>query len=588
MNRLRTLWAAYAAVGLVLIAFAGQADAQRRNEREIRDTIRSLNTEVDNFEYTLMYQLRTTSADRQEVDDAATGIGILKDSVTEFDRNFLARRENAADVESIIQAARDVNAFLIAYPQNRRVDTDWQAVRELVDRLAASYGVVPDWTGRRSNASRIQRDDDIYTPPADDREPVTRRDDDAYIPPPPNRSGPPVLQGERTGTPAPQIVSSAAVNSGLTGTYQVDSSRTDKPEQILEGLNLSQARKYELQIRLEAPERIALDVRGNQISLATTKADPVTFAADGSETTETDSGGRTLRTKAVIRGDEIEIASVGGETDYTVTFASENNGQTLKVTRRFTVNYLPETLVAESYYTKSDNVAKLGVNELLNPPDPGSYSSNDPNDRNASNTTPNYGGTPTYRGTPRSGQTAGDHIVPSGTIITAVLETMIDTKVTQNNDRFRATVQAPNEFRGAVIEGYLSGVGRSGQVSGRSNVTFNFERITMRDGRSYDFSGYLQGVKDHQGKIVRVDTEGTAKGDSQTTETAKRGGIGAGIGALIGAIAGGAKGAVIGAVIGGGAGAGSVIATGRDDLQLMQGSTLTIQSTSPGRERGPR
>ena len=50
-------------------------------------------------------------------------------------------------------------------------------------------------------------------------------------------------------------------------------------------------------------------------------------------------------------------------------------------------------------------------------------------------------------------------------------------------------VQSPNEFRGAVIEGHLSGVGRSGKVTGRSNATFNFDRITLRNGQTYDFAG---------------------------------------------------------------------------------------------------
>jgi hypothetical protein len=158
--------------------------------------------------------------------------------------------------------------------------------------------------------------------------------------------------------------------------------------------------------------------------------------------------------------------------------------------------------------------------------------------------------------------------------------------VTQNNDRFRLTVQSPDEYRGATIEGYVSGVGRSGQISGRSNVTFNFETITLRDGKRYDFAGYLQSIKDQNGKDVRIDTEGTAKSDSQTKETAKRGGIGAGLGAIIGAIAGGGKGAAIGAIIGGGAGAGSVIVQGREDLQLMKGTLMTIQSTSPAGTSG--
>jgi hypothetical protein len=118
-------------------------------------------------------------------------------------------------------------------------------------------------------------------------------------------------------------------------------------------------------------------------------------------------------------------------------------------------------------------------------------------------------------------------------------------------------------------------------VTGRSNVTFNFERITLRNGQTYDFKGFLQGVKDAQGKDVKIDAEGAAKGDSQTRETAKRGGIGAGIGAVIGAIAGGVKGAAIGAIIGGGAGAGSVAIQGDGDLVLGKGSTITITASSP-------
>ena len=51
---------------------------------------------------------------------------------------------------------------------------------------------------------------------------------------------------------------------------------------------------------------------------------------------------------------------------------------------------------------------------------------------------------------------------------------------------------------------------------------------------------------------------------------------------------GGGKGAAIGAIIGGGAGAGSVIAQGRDDVQLFKGSTVTVQSSSPIRRDQPQ
>ncbi len=143
------------------------------------------------------------------------------------------------------------------------------------------------------------------------------------------------------------------------------------------------------------------------------------------------------------------------------------------------------------------------------------------------------------------------------------------------------TVQSPDEFRGATVEGYVSGINRSGRVTGQSNIVFNFEKITLRSGETYDFAATLRGITDVTGRAVQVDNEGTARGDNQTKQTAKRGGLGAGIGAVIGAIAGGAQGAAIGAVIGAGGGAGTVAAQGRSDLQLPKGSVMTIEAAAP-------
>jgi len=252
----------------------------------------------------------------------------------------------------------------------------------------------------------------------------------------------------------------------------------------------------------------------------------------------------------------------------------------MKVSRRITTDYLNQTVFAESTYNKIDSVAQLNVgggagNTTTYDPN-GGYSDNDQTG------TINNGGVPVI-----SPSRPGNYVVPNGMILTGVLDNEINTKVSQNNDRFRMTVQSPNEFRGATVEGFISGINRSGKVLGQSKITFNFERITLRDGQTYDFAGLLQSIQDQNGKTVKVDNEGTAKGDSQTKETAKRGGIGAGVGAVLGAIIGGAKGAAIGAVIGAGGGAGSVILTGKDDIRLMAGSTMTVQSTSSS-SVGPR
>lgn len=539
MHRLLNIVSVYAAVALVLVGSATPADAQQRNERQIRDIVRSLNSRVDDFQYSLDGELRGGSVSRQDADDLRRSVRNLQDKVNAFDDNLAQRRENRDDVASIVAAARDVDVF---FRRGSRVsgtmETDWNGVRGLVDRLASNYGVTPDWSGRISNV-------------------------------PAARTYPPIS----TSRNYPSRTSTVSTAGTLTGTYQLDASRSESTDQILTDANVSGANRQDLETKLEAPEQIAISVRGSQVTLASSKASPVTFLADGRERSES-ANGKTVRLRATMRGDELVVSSIGGESDYTITFTPADGGRSLKVTRRVTTDYLAETILTDSFYTRSDVVARLGIDTSLpadTSSDSGTYSSNDPADMGR-----NSGGAPAIN----YGRT-GEYLVPNGTVLTGMLDNTIDTKISQNNDRFKMVVQSPDEFRGAIVEGHLSGVGRSGQVSGSSNVTFNFDRITLRDGRTFDFAATLQSIKDQNGKVVKVDTEGTAKGQSQTKETVKRGGLGAGLGALIGAIAGGGQGAAIGAIIGGGVGAGSVVVQGRDDVRLMKGSTITVVASSP-------
>ena len=545
-------------VVLAVSGVAMEATGQRKNDREVRDTIRSLNSKIDDFETNYEYQLKSSSADQEEIDNLRGDVRQLKDTLNDFEASLDARRENMDDVTRVIDSAVMINGYLVSNPQNGRIDNDWAMVRSLINRLSSNYGVTPDW--KNTARATAQRDSN-----------TSNRTGQNY-PSDSNRNRPPNIN---TSAPRPKAQRST---SSLTGTYRLDPTRSESIDQIITDTGVGAANRQDLQERLEAPQELALDISGSRVTLASSKSSPVTLIADGSEKAEQDAAGRTIKLRATLRGSDLVISSLGGETDYTVTFASQDNGRTLKVTRRITTDYLNQTVFADSIYTKTDDIAGLGIKATsADEPDSnadstsGSYSSNDPNDRGSSS-----GNTPSVS-PPRT----GEFIVPNGTIITGMLENTIDTKVSMNNDRFKLTVQSPTDLRGATIEGHLTGVGRSGRVSGNSNITFNFETITLRSGQKYDFSGYLQGIKDQNGKVVKVDTEGTAKGDSQTKETVKRGGIGAGAGAILGAILGGGKGAAIGAIIGGGAGAGSVVVQGRDDIQLMKGSTLTIQASSP-------
>jgi len=143
------------------------------------------------------------------------------------------------------------------------------------------------------------------------------------------------------------------------------------------------------------------------------------------------------------------------------------------------------------------------------------------------------------------------------------------------------TVRSPGQYEGATIEGSVTSIDRGGRISGRSQMTLDFDTIRLRDGRSYRFAGILESVRMPNGDVVRVDNEGAVRESDQTNKTIQRTAIGTAVGAIIGAIAGGGKGAAIGAIVGAGAGAGSVYVQGRNDLELTAGTEMTVRATGP-------
>lgn len=76
----------------------------------------------------------------------------------------------------------------------------------------------------------------------------------------------------------------------------------------------------------------------------------------------------------------------------------------------------------------------------------------------------------------------------------------------------------------------------------------NGSTMTLASSRAQQASFEADGIA--REAQLKVDYEGTAQGDNQTTQTVTRAGIGTAIGAIIGAVAGGGKGAAIDAVIG--------------------------------------
>jgi hypothetical protein len=345
----------------------------------------------------------------------------------------------------------------------------------------------------------------------------------------------------------------------LTGTWRLDDSRSDNVDEIVErairGLPADEQERARQRVtrRLDAPDTIAIEQRDRRFTIASPRAPQATFDADGRTRTETTERGRSIRTNVTLRGDQLIVNRTGSQgSDYNVTFAPTERGQTMRVTRTIYAERFPQPIVVTSIYEKTSDIAQLNI----------------------------------YPGSPDDSRTdqreRGRFIVPNNTRLTAVLNTDLETKGVNPGDRFSMDVRSPSQYRDAVIEGVVSNIESSGRVTGRAEMTLNFERIRLRDGGTYDFAGYLESIRTPDGKDVQIENEGTVKEeDSQSTRTITRSGIGAAVGAIIGAVAGGGSGAAIGAAVGAGAGAGSVLIQGRDELDLPSGTEVTIRASSP-------
>jgi hypothetical protein len=485
----------------------GQRQNYRGTFRSVRQLILRIESGTEQFSNSLNGQNQSRVYGRGSVN--VNLVQDLKAAVTELRIRFDRRETNASDVQQVLDRAALIDRFMGRNVRDAVVQRHWTTLRSDLNQLATVF----------------------------------------------NQTWPPSV-GQTY--PNPNYPTSPVLNSSslLTGTYRLDSSNSDDPRQA--AAKATQTLPYrnrnrlrdELASRLDSPDQIALDLRGRDVTIASSRAPQISFSADGAERIERTSDGRTIRARALLNGDQLIVSSTGDRaTEFNVTFNPIDNGRRLSVTRRVYVQGVSRPVVVQSTYDKVSEVARFDINT----------------------------GSPTY---PSNGNDT-DFVVQDGETVVGVLNDGLSTQTAREGDRFTLTVRQPSQFEGATIEGHVSSIRRSGRITGRSEVTLNFDRIQLRNGRSYPFAGIVESVRTTQGDVVRVDNEGAVRDDNQTTKTAQRAAIGTAVGAIIGAIAGGGKGAAIGAVVGAGGGAGSVYVQGRDDLELVRGSELTIRASGP-------
>jgi hypothetical protein len=163
------------------------------------------------------------------------------------------------------------------------------------------------------------------------------------------------------------------------------------------------------------------------------------------------------------------------------------------------------------------------------------------------------------------------YTLDSGTVVPITITEALDSKTTQPNDVFHATLASDLVSNGAVViprgspvMGRVVEVHEAAHFKGAALLTVELTQVTAR-GRKVSL------VTDSFSK------EGAARGKN----TAMKAGGGAALGAIIGAIAGGGKGAAIGAAAGAGAGTGVNAVTRGEQAQIASETRLEFRLQSP-------
>nr|MDQ3041564.1 hypothetical protein [Acidobacteriota bacterium] len=110
MNRFRSVFPVYLIVGLAIFGYAVETSAQTiRNERNVRDIVRSLNSKIDDFKFMIENEFSRNSVSREEENEFNDDLQNFQESLIKFEDKFQKRRENSEDVRDILSAAKIIN-----------------------------------------------------------------------------------------------------------------------------------------------------------------------------------------------------------------------------------------------------------------------------------------------------------------------------------------------------------------------------------------------------------------------------------------------------------------------------------------------
>lgn len=145
----------------------------------------------------------------------------------------------------------------------------------------------------------------------------------------------------------------------LNGTYRVDVVHSDRLYSAVKSARstvpFTEQQQFfmDLSTRLTPPDMLAIECKGDYVSVGSSRAGKITYLADGKNRRERLPNGGIVNSKVTLGNDSLTFISVGKiEDNVNVAFESLDDGRRLSVTRRIYAKQLLEPIVIQTFYDR--------------------------------------------------------------------------------------------------------------------------------------------------------------------------------------------------------------------------------------------
>ena len=179
--------------------------------------------------------------------------------------------------------------------------------------------------------------------------------------------------------------------------------------------------------------------------------------------------------------------------------------------------------------------------------------------------------------------------IPKGTHVLLRMVNSVTTRTARSGDQVYMRTASPvvaGDTIAVPVESYvqatITSTKRGGRVAGRAELSLRLDSLTLRNGKTYRFSGVVDSVDSQGSSQTALKEEGVVRQGSGREQDAGRVLVTAGGGAALGGMVDrSVKGAAIGGGAGAAAGLAAVLLTRGQDVQLRAGATLDIVIERP-------